>query len=491
MQKLSAVITALKNEGLLISYPSSAESFEISDITYNSKQTGKGSLFICKGKTFKKQYLFDAAERGAVCYLSDKLYDVKLPYIIVSDIRRAMALASEVFFEYDKNDMDMCCVTGTKGKSSCTYFFISIMKASMRKCAYTTTVQTFDGAELNLAVLTTPESLDLHRIIKNAQNNGCDCMIMEASSMAEKMQRMYNMHFGFGAFLNISPDHISPFEHKDFEEYFSYKLQILKRCKNVAVNTDDEYAPRVLGALSDEGIKITTFSLNNTAADIYVVSSEKQNFKRHIIIHTPLYDIETELELSGEYNVYNALAATALAYMAGIDEQSIASGIQNTFVPGRMEKISLGDYTVIADYAHNKTSMNAALKAIHEDYPDKKIKVIFGCSGGKVPKRREDMAYEAAQGAVYAYITNDNPALDDPQAIAEEIKAFADKFGLPNEIVLDREEAVKQAVRDMQSDEIVFIAGKGREQFQKIGGKIVFYDGDDVLARKFLDEYKK
>ncbi len=490
MQKLSVVTNALKKEGILTLSPSQPDSINIDAITYDSKQADKNTLFICKGKAFKEQYLKEAVENGCVCYLADKLYDVNIPYVIVSDIRKALAVSAEAFYEYDKNTMKMCCVTGTKGKSSTTYFFTSIMKEAQNKCAYTTTVQTFDGKELKLAVLTTPESADLHRIIRNARINGCSHMIMEASSMAEKMQRTYNMHFDIGVFLNISADHISPFEHKSFEEYLSYKLKILKRCKSVAVNIDDEQADNILNELHLQGIETITFSLANTAADVYMKSVKKSGFKRIVCIHTPKYEIETEIRMPGEYNLYNALGAVCMAYLCQTDKKAIIGGLENTFIPGRMEKISIGEYTVIVDYAHNKTSMNAALRAISEDYPDKKIKVIFGCSGGKVPKRREDMAYEASQKAVYAYITNDNPTLDSAIDIAQEIQSFANKYGLPNEIILDRADAVKQAVMDMNSDEIILIAGKGREQFQKINGEKLFYEGDDILSRKYLEEFK-
>lgn len=483
------VAAILEKEGLVKKVSPMATQLRADFFCYDSRKITDNTLFICKGATFKKGYLDGATDAGMICYISETLYDdVNSEYIIVNDIRKAFALVSMLYFGYEHNKPELCAFVGTKGKTTSVYMLKSILEKTNEKFAYSTTVEMNDGINTELSKLTTPESYDLHKLIASAKRNGCKQMIMEVSSMAYKVKRVYGMKFRYGAFTNISPDHIGVKEHPTFEDYLACKVGILKMCENVCINLDDPLAEKIITELSGYS-KVITYSLKDSSADVFVERTEKREEGKIITVRTPQSTFNVFMHLPGDYNVLNALCAVCCAYMMGVDVKAIQEGFENVKVPGRMDKITQNGYTVISDYAHNKVSMNCALKALKEDYPDKNIIAVFGASY-KVEKRREDLATEAAGFAKYVYITSDNPSFEDPYEIALQIKGFLDKYGCPCEIETDRRLAVMKAVKSMSKDDIVLITGKGREQYQIIKGENVFYEGDLECAKKALDLYK-
>jgi UDP-N-acetylmuramyl-tripeptide synthetase len=364
-----------------------------------------------------------------------------------------------------------------------------ILNAAGNKTAYSTTVNIFNGNETYEATLTPPESLECHKIICAAKQNKCPYFVMEVSSQAYKMERIYGLHFKYGIFVNITNDHISPNEHSDFEDYFGCKLEIVKKYENAVVNLDDPHAQRVLKA-AEKASNILTYSIKNENADIYARNIQKKGFISSFEIVTPAYSIETEIMIPGIFNVSNALSAAAVAYQMGIDKENISQGIRQTKVPGRMNIFEKNGFTVIVDYAHNKDSLCIALKAIKEYYPDKKIVIVFGCPGNKALQRRMDMAVESAKCADYVYITSEDPSYEDPFKIANEVRGYLNELNCPCEIIVDRESAIKKAISQMEKDDLVLIAGKGSEHYQVLNGSAMPYGGDTVLADQYINEYK-
>ncbi len=486
---IKKVLGLLEAEGLVVEESPKARELSADFFCYDSRQIKDNTLFICKGAMFKREYIDDAPAKGMICYISENRYDgVQSEYIIVNDIRKAFAIVSELYFNYEDNKPEICAFVGTKGKTTSVYFLKSILEKTGENYAFSTTVEMSDGINLALSKLTTPESYDLHKLICSAKANGCKRMVMEVSSMAYKVKRVYNMKFRYGAFTNISPDHIGVKEHPTFEDYLACKVGILKMCEEVCVNKDDPYAEHIINELKGNS-KVITYSLNDETADVFVKNIERGESGKIITIQTPKTKFDIYMHMAGDYNVSNALCAVCCAYMMGIETEYIKKGFENVKVPGRMDKITYNGYTVISDYAHNTVSMNCALKALKEDYPDKNIKVLFGASY-KVEKRREDLATEAAKFAKYVYVTSDNPSFEDPMVIAQQIKGFLDKFNCPCEIITDRKEAVTKAVKDMTKDDILLMTGKGREQYQIIKGENVFYEGDLETAEEALKLYK-
>ncbi len=486
--KVSKYIELLQNEGIVKEISPNAQNLLFNNLCYNSNEITKDTLFICKGARFKEEYILGKENDGLICYISEKKYNLKSEYIIVTDEKKALAIAAQEYFNYDSQAPEICALVGTKGKTTTVYFLKSILNASQRKYAYSTTVEMNDGEKTKASNLTTPESFDLHELISRAKANNCKNMIMEVSSMAYKMKRTYNMTFAFTAFTNISPDHISANEHPDFDDYLSCKIGILNQGKTAIINIDDEHSSEILKRIQPT-TKVITYSLKNTSADIYMKALTQTENGKLITIHTNEETFDILMHLPGDYNILNALCAVSCAYAMGIDIASIQKGFEEVNVPGRMEKISKNGYIAICDYAHNKVSMNLAMEALSSAYPQKKIKCIFGCSY-KVKQRREDMAYESSRKCDYVYITSDNPGFENAQTIAEEIQSFLTEYGCKSEIVLDRKEAIRKAINEMQKDDIVFIAGKGHEAYQIINGVYTEYEGDAKIAREAMEMYK-
>ncbi len=491
MLDINELICKLDDLGLYVKSAGLGEKNAAASITYDSRNTAPGSLFVCKGLHFKEDYLHEAVRNGARFYMAEKLYDTPegVGAVIVSDVRKALAAASALYYRFGEGRIIVNAVTGTKGKSTSVYFLKNILEAAGHKTAYTTTVDSYDGIETKEAVLTTPESDVLHAVIRRAKDNGCSDIVLEVSSQSAKMNRIFGLVFDYGIYLNISDDHISPNEHKDFAEYLACKMAVVSLCRHAVLNMDDAHFGDALSAAANAET-VLTYALENPVADVYAEDIVKDGFTTYFTIVTPEYRVKTHTVIPGVFNVSNALSAAAVAYMRGIAKERIAEGIKATKVSGRMDIFTKDGYTAVVDYAHNKISLDHALAAIKAYYPGKTIKLVFGCPGSKALQRRHDMAYIAAKYAAYVYVTSEDPSYDDPYALAGIVDDFLKKYGCPSEIIVDRRAAVQKAVREMHRDDIVIIAGKGSEHYQVVKGVAEPYEGDTVLAEQYINMYK-
>lgn len=227
----------------------------IENLTFDSRETMKRGLFICKGAAFKIDYLRQAFKNGAVCYIGEEHFplDYEVPYILVKDIRKAMPVLAKQFYEDPSRELDLVGITGTKGKTTTSYYIKAIMdeyqkSIGLRSMGIISSIEVKDGVEHKTSSMTTPESMELYRHMKNAVSSGKRSMVMEVSSQALKYQRVRGLNFDVGVFLNISEDHISPSEHDDFEDYFSAKLSIFRQCQTACINLDSDKADRILQA---------------------------------------------------------------------------------------------------------------------------------------------------------------------------------------------------------------------------------------------------
>ena len=482
---VASAIVELMREDLIYGVFDLKMEIDIRKISYDSNDVQNGTLFICKGINFKEEYLQSAILKGATVYISEVRYKVDIPCILVSDIRKALAVLSKWYYGNADEKLNLCGITGTKGKSTTVYFLYNILDEAKKKVGFSTTVDTFDGSIVKESVLTTPESLEAHKLFNGAVRNGCTDFIMEVSSQAYKMDRIFGLHYKYGIFVNISDDHISPNEHKDFDEYFGCKLEIVRGFENAVINKDDEKSAEVFEAAKNAK-RVMSYSILSEDADVYAKNIRKSGFKTTFDLVVEGKTLEGEINIAGVFNVSNALSAVAVAHMMGIDEGAILRGIAKTRVCGRMDIYENDGYTAIVDYAHNKESLAHAASALSEYFPEKKFTIVFGCPGGKALQRRRDMAVESAKVASYVYVTSEDPSREDPLAIANEITSYLDELNVKSEIVVDRETAIKKAIEEMKKDELVFIAGKGSEHYQLINGVAKPYPSDTALAKKFI-----
>ena len=400
-----------------------------------------------------------------------------------------MGLICRAFYEDPQKEMVTAAVTGTNGKTTTVHFLEKIFeKHSGRRTGYIATDGSFDGAAEQETHMTTPESVDSYAMMRNAADHGCRCFVMECSSQGEKMKRLAGMRFDIGIFTNITDDHYSPLEHSSFEEYLFFKLGIVKRFRNAVVNLDDPHAKEVLAAAAGAERIVTCSIRPDSGADVYVSEIRNMGLRPVFTAVTPEWEQVIEVPKPGIFNITNALEALAAGYLLGISSETIAEGIRETFVQGRMFVYDICGYPALVDYAHNFAAVQSALRTVRELFPEKKIVMVFGCSGTNGLQRRKDIVLAAEPFAEKLYITSEDPYDVDPQIIIREIASFAKEAGIPYETVPDRKECIEKAVREMNPDKILFVTAKGNEHFIKTGKESQYYEGDPEIVKRALHE---
>lgn len=502
---LKKYIDALKAGQVFLSGPSWLDDCRVLGLTFDSRKAAKGTLFVCKGAAFKEEYLRKAFEQGAFCYVSDKIYGA-FPGIIVSDIRKAMAILANVFNDEAWRSFPLVGITGTKGKSTVTYYIKSIAeKRALEKggapFAYLSTIDTFDGVESFESHLTTPEAIELGERFSHARDAGVSAMVMEVSSQALKYRRTEGVRFDIGAFLNFGTDHIGGSEHPDEEDYLNSKLMIFSQSDTVIVNLDTDRRETILGAAKDaKAKKLICYSAKGCEsaeglqADFLArdVRKEQGNtvFGLYKLDENNVYQklSDVTLTMPGLFNVENAVVAAAICFELGYTIEEICAGLLNARAAGRMEHFRNDerDLDVIVDYAHNEMSFRSLFSSIKEEYPGRRLEAVFGCPGGKGLQRREALPRAAAAYCDFVWITEEDPGFEDPAEISAQVLENLKRFGGSGTIIVDREECIKKAIADAAPGTVLVLAAKGRENYMKRGAKYVAVTSDAELAEKYL-----
>lgn len=478
---------------------SGLEKSPVEYISCNSKDIGLNTLFICKGAHFKEKFLKDAIINGVTCYISEKKYDIgnDSSYIIVRDIRKAMAYISSHFYNESWKELNLVGITGTKGKSTTTYFVRYILDEYSKAMNKTlsgviSSIDTYDGVINKKSHITTPESVDLHKHFNNAVDSGIEYMEMEVSSQALKYDRVLGVKFDIGCFLNIGYDHVSDIEHKDFEDYFRSKLMIFKQSDIACINLNTDYLDEVLEA-GKACRKIITFGLDREEADIYGYDVNKRGNDIVFRARTKRFDREFILTIPGLFNIENALAAIAICEALNIPEEYIYEGLKKAKVKGRMEVYKNENNKIIAivDYAHNKLSFERLFESVKNEYPEREIVTVFGCPGDKALDRRKHLGEISGKYSDKVIITEDDPGEESVVDICNEIARFVEGQGCNYSIITDRGEAIEKAIMDVKEESIILIIGKGDEASQRRGTEYVYYPPDAEFTKKFLDQYDK
>jgi len=463
-------------------------------LSYDSQDMEPGGLFICKGAHFLPRYLSDAVKKGAACYVSETLYPEEgafLPAIIVNDIRKAMALVGNLYYGEAWKELKLVGITGTKGKSTTTYYVKYILddylkKNGRKQSAVLSGIDVYDGVIFEESHLTTPEAVMLHRHFRNAADSGIEYLEMEVSSQALKYDRTLGITFDVGCFLNIGEDHISPIEHTDFEDYFAAKMMLMEQCRVACVNISTEHGEEVRLA-AEKATEVLTFG-TDPEAQIYGSEVRSKDGKVSFQVRTPKYSTEIALAMPGLFNVENALAAISICYALEIPVDSIREGLAQAKVAGRME-IYRGEESktiVLVDYAHNKLSFDRLFHSTAKEYPDHKIFAVFGCPGKKALARRRELPEIAGRYAAKMFITEEDAGEESVRAISEEIAEYAKITGCPTVIIEDREEAIKAALTEADDKTVILLTGKGRETRQKRGTQYIDCLSDVEIVEKYL-----
>ena len=460
-------------------------------ISYDSRKVDANTLFFCKGNNFQQRYLEQALSEGLTCYIAEQPYEVSAELaIIVTDIRKALAVLSMAFYDYPQEKLKLIGITGTKGKTTVAYFTKQILDITTnKKTALLSTLNTtLDGVTFFKSKLTTPESLDLYRMMAEAVTNGMTHLVMEVSSQAYKVARVYGLTFDVGIFLNISPDHIGPIEHPTFEDYFYCKRQLVANSRKVILQHEIDHFDLLQELAAKRNIPVITYG--NEQADYQVQPLE------HPLAFT-LSGVTDDLHLSGAYQILlagdfnkeNAAAALLASALVGADQEAGRQGLAEALVPGRMNLLLKPNGAhIYVDYAHNYLSMKSLLAFAKEQHPNGTLLVITGSTGNKAESRREGLGKAIGEYADVAVLTSDDPNFEDPAKIANEIQQGIKNEHVKVEFEIDRKKAIKAAINHAEPKDAIILAGKGTDKYMTVNGEDLPYEGDYFLAETFIKD---
>ncbi len=481
--KYKEIINILKDNNLLKEYTNI--DLNIENISYNSNDIKENTLFVCKGFTFKEEYLNDAIKSGVICYMSEIDYDKDIPKIIVTDVRKALAIVSLYFY---KDNLFKIGITGTKGKTTTNYYIHNILKYHLGyKPGILATHYFYDGNSEGENHNTTPESLDLHKLLNAMSKNNLKYVTMEVSSQATKLNRVFGMHYEIGCFLNIGEDHISPLEHDSFEDYLNCKIEFLTMCDKVIIYKQTDYYNEIVEKIKDK--ELITYGVTSDC-DYYIknITSHNDRITFDVVYNNALENYYITME--GTFNVINATCAIIIAKLLGVSQENIQKGLSETHVEGRMEKVEDQLGPIIIDYAHNKLSAEALYKSVKDTYKGKRVISIFGCPGNKGINRRKDMGTCAGLYADYIYLTSEDPGTKDVIDICSDIIKYIKPFNKPYEIIEDRKNAIEKALEERKKGDVLVILGKGDEDYQITKKGYEPYEQDINIVKNYLKRVK-
>ena len=504
--KLSELLTA----ALQVALPPHCPDSEVVALSQDSRTVIAGSLFVAvRGfHSDGHQFIPQALRQGAVAVIAEEQRDATgtgaAPVIYVPDSRAALARLATVFYGHPSEQLKLIGITGTKGKTTTSYLVKSIIEAAGHRTGLIGTIDYRVGDKVYPAPNTTPESLDLQKLLAEMVDARVGYCVMEVSSHALALGRTDGCVFEAALFTNLAQDHLD--FHKDLGSYFQAKLRLftdLAADKTAVVNRDDAAAVDIIARTK---AKVYTYSMSGQT-DIHPAKAIGHGISGlSFSVHTPIGMIAVESPLIGKHNVYNILAAVGAGLSLGISAETISRGITAMkAVPGRMEKVDAGQcFGVIVDYAHTEDSLAKLLDAVREIATGKVI-TLFGCGGDRDRTKRPAMGAVAVKKSDLVIVTTDNPRTEDPQAIISEIESGMTSSGTrtaspaealqsvtgktPYLVIPDRAEAIGTAIELAGPGDVVVLAGKGHEDYQIIGDRKHHFD-DREVAREAIGKRK-
>lgn len=501
---LDEIVALLRGRGAaeLIPGPTPGAGTAIEDLAYDSHRVVAGSLFFCLRGAAEDghRHVPEALAAGARAIVCERPMDVGVPQIVVPSARTAMSALAAPFFGYPSRRLALAGVTGTNGKTTIAYMLEAIFAAAGRSTGLIGTVQTRFAGFSSDATRTTPESVDLQRLLAQMVRKDVDACAMEVTSIGLAQGRVAGAEFGSAIFTNLTQDHLD--YHGDIESYYRSKRglftpEFLPFPSSVAVvNLDDAFGVRLVSEIAheDAALRCLTFG-QHPGADLRAVEAQPvpHGSRFRILaaagaVADTAIDEWVDLPLPGAFNVSNALGAAAAAAATGTPPPAIAAGLSSLGpIPGRFQLVDEGqDFTVAVDYAHTPDGLQRVLAAARElaGGPGARVIAVFGCGGDRDRGKRPLMGQVAGAGADVVYVTSDNPRGEDPEAIIAEIAQGIRRAPPPGgcHLLADRAAAIDAAVAAAGPGDVVVIAGKGHETTQTFATGVVSFDDRIVAA---------
>jgi UDP-N-acetylmuramoyl-L-alanyl-D-glutamate--2,6-diaminopimelate ligase len=464
---------------------------EILEIAYDSRSVNPGALFVAihGEKTDGNKFVSDAVGRGAVAVISEQpnpgTLPAEFPWIQVADARKALAISAANYYGRPAEVLKLIGVTGTNGKTTISYLVDSILRAAGCQVGLLGTIGYRLVREFHPAPNTTPESLDLQKYLAETVHAGGTHAVLEASSHALAMDRLWGCPFAVAIFTHLTRDHLD--YHKTFEEYFAAKRRLFEGTGTPApavgvINRDDEYGRQLAGLAS----RTLTYGLES-GADITTRKPAISLSGIEFTAETPAGKIEIRSKLVGRPNVYNILAAIGAGVALNLPREVIATGIaQLSAVPGRFERIDAGQpFLVIVDYAHTDDALRNLLATAKDLNSDGRIITLFGCGGDRDRTKRPLMGEAAGRASEIVVLTSDNPRSEDPLLIINDVIVGVQRTKAKLFVEVDRQKAIEVALDEARAGDIVLLAGKGHETYQVLRDRTIEFD-DREVARTVL-----
>lgn len=461
----------------------------ITGVVYRADQAGPGRIFACLRGTNADGHDFadQAVAHGATALIVERRLDLEVPQLEVPDGRLAMALIAAAIEGHPSEALRVVGITGTNGKTTSAFLLHAVLEAAGMRCGLIGTIEARVGGAVEAVKHTTPESVDLQRLLARMRDAGDSACAMEVSSHALAQRRVAGMRFAAALFTNLTRDHMD--YHATVEEYYLAKRALFLRPEGEgpdppgAANVDDEFGRRVVAEAGALGFAV------RREADVYPTALTMARTGFHATFATPRGPFEIASPLRGGFNVANVAGAVAVGELLGLDHDAVARGIASVpGVPGRFEPVDAGQpFEVLVDYAHTPDSLDNVLREARKLVPEgHRLITVFGCGGDRDRGKRPQMGAIARQLADIAIVTSDNPRSEDPDAIIAEVLAGATGGAAELLVEPDRREAIALAVDRAGAGDVVVVAGKGHERGQERNGVVSPFD-DREVTRELLE----
>lgn len=463
--------------------------FKVTGINYDSRKVNKGNIFFAI-KGFKEDgssYIKDAVDSGAGLIFTDSenKFNFETPVIKVSSIRKLMATVSGIFYNDPSSRLKLVGITGTNGKTTTAYLTRYLFEKAGYKSGLIGTIGYQTGERNSESKLTTPDSVEMNIMLDEMVRSGMDFCVMEVSSIALVMDRVYGLKFDTGVFTNLTSEHLD--FHANMENYFEAKKILfdgLGNDKSAISNSDDEYGRKIL---------------NDTRAGKFYYSvnteSDLRSFNEKLSLSGLEFDVKwngktyrLRSNLAGRFNIYNILASVSTALRYDIDMEQIQKSLMSfKEVDGRYNRIMLPNGAVaVIDYSHTSDSLKKAIETsreiVNEEKKNARVITVFGCGGNRDKTKRPVMGGYATELSDHVIITSDNPRSEEPMEIIKEIITGI-KSDKAYDIEVNREEAIKKGIEISKEGDIVLICGKGHETYQEVNGVRSHFDDKEMVKK--------
>lgn len=469
------------------------ESFEDMDITgiaYDSRNVLPGYVFVCiKGyATDGHKYVDAAIKNGAAVIVAEDKVESEVPVWYTDNSRRMLAELACTFYGDPSSKFKLIGVTGTNGKTTITYMVKSILEAAGYVTGVIGTNQNIIGDKVLVTqstTPTTPNALELQQLFAEMVESGAQYVVMEVSSHALALDRVYGCHFDCGIFTNLTQDHLD--FHETMENYRIAKGRLFKLCDKGVINFDDEAGRKIFDESPDcDILKVGLGQESNLIAkDIHITARGTDFEMDYKGVKYPMH-----IAIPGKFSVYNALGAAGAALQMGIDIETIRQGLSDTSgVLGRVEVVPTDtDYTVIIDYAHTPDGLENIISCVKE-FAKGRVITLFGCGGDRDNTKRAIMGEISGRLSDYTILTSDNPRTEDPDKIVAMVEEGMKRTDGEYTLIVDRREAIAYALKFAKKDDVIILAGKGQETYQIIGKEKFDFD-ERVVVREALERMK-